>query len=417
MACAIAIFLCVASSAAVAATHKAINIENSQSCTLAYHFGAFDGIDTSPGETTLPQTPIIVPGINWSKDYAVDTTGDFFDHPHFYFWVTHPGSTVRVASGEIIEANGVMVVNNDHNVCQIKGGTFAYQQTFSGDEKAADQAAVDAMRTAFDSLYIDGTVVIGEGERYEAPMLYIGEPVGCGEGPKVDIALDPLEGTSITAKGGPNALAVIAMAEHNGFLNAPDTYMQKIAAGVEGSDVIDLDASVADSLHSLAQAKKTTVGSLVVCILDRSRHETIIQEVREAGARIALINDGDVSAVIATAQPDSGIDMYIGTGGAPEGVLAAAALRCIGGQMQGRLVFLHEAEKTRAQSYGITDFAKKYYLHDLADGEIMFAATGVTTGTMLQGVRTFPGGAKTHSIVMRSKTKTLREINTTHYFG
>lgn len=292
----------------------------------------------------------------------------------------------------------------------------ASKQMGRGDEKAADQAAVDAMRTAFDSLYIDGTVVIGEGERDEAPMLYIGEQVGRREGPKVDIALDPLEGTSITAKGGPNALAVIAMAEHNGFLNAPDTYMQKIAVGINTPDVIDLDATVADNLASLAQAKKTSIESLVVCILDRPRHSEIIEQVRAAGARIALINDGDVSAVISTTQPDSGIDMYIGTGGAPEGVLAAAALRCIGGQMQGRLVFRNDDEKARAQRCGISDFNRKYCLTDLADGEVMFAATGVTSGTMLQGVRHFPGGARTQSIVMRSKTRTLREINTTHYF-
>ncbi len=292
----------------------------------------------------------------------------------------------------------------------------ASRQMGRGDEKAADQAAVDAMRTAFDNLYIDGTVVIGEGERDEAPMLYIGEQVGRREGPKVDIALDPLEGTSITAKGGPNALAVIAMAEHNGFLNAPDTYMEKIAVGINTPDVIDLDAAVSDNLHSLAQAKKTSIESLVVCILDRPRHQNIIEQVRSAGARIALINDGDVSAVIATTQPNSGIDMYIGTGGAPEGVLAAAALRCIGGQMQGRLVFRNDDEKARAKRCGITDFNRKYHLADLADGEVMFAATGVTSGTMLKGVRHFPGGACTQSIVMRSKTRTLREINTTHYF-
>lgn len=293
----------------------------------------------------------------------------------------------------------------------------ASKQMGRGDEKAADQAAVDAMRTAFDYLDIDGTVVIGEGERDEAPMLYIGERVGKGSGPKVDIALDPLEGTTITAKGGPNALAVIAMAEQGGFLNAPDTYMQKIAVGCSlPENLVDLDASVQENLTNLAKAKKTDIGSLVVCILDRPRHEQIIADVRAAGARIALINDGDVSGVIATAQPDTGIDMYIGTGGAPEGVLAAAALRCIGGQMQGRLVFRNEDEKARAAKWGITELDKKYCLQELAQGEVMFAATGVTTGSMLKGVRYFPGGAKTHSLVMRSKTRTLRTIETEHFF-
>lgn len=293
----------------------------------------------------------------------------------------------------------------------------ASKQMGRGNEKAADQAAVDAMRTAFDYLDIDGTVVIGEGERDEAPMLYIGEHVGKGNGPKVDIALDPLEGTTITAKGGPNALAVIAMAEQGGFLNAPDTYMQKIAVGCNlPEDLVDLDASVQENLTHLAKAKKTDIASLVVCILDRPRHEQIIDDVRAAGARIALINDGDVSGVIATAQPDTGIDMYIGTGGAPEGVLAAAALRCIGGQMQGRLVFRNDDEKVRAAKWGITELDKKYRLHELAQGEVMFAATGVTTGSMLKGVRYFPGGAKTHSLVMRSKTRTLRTIETEHFF-
>ena len=293
----------------------------------------------------------------------------------------------------------------------------ASKQMGRGDEKAADQAAVDAMRTAFDYLDIDGTVVIGEGERDEAPMLYIGERVGKGSGPKVDIALDPLEGTTITAKGGPNALAVIAMAEQGGFLNAPDTYMQKVAVGCSlPENLVDLDASAQENLTNLAKAKKTDIGSLVVCILDRPRHEQIIADVRAAGARIALINDGDVSGVIATAQPDTGIDMYIGTGGAPEGVLAAAALRCIGGQMQGRLVFRNEDEKVRAAKWGITELDKKYCLQELAQGEVMFAATGVTTGSMLKGVRYFPGGAKTHSLVMRSKTRTLRTIETEHFF-
>jgi fructose-1,6-bisphosphatase II / sedoheptulose-1,7-bisphosphatase len=286
-----------------------------------------------------------------------------------------------------------------------------------GDEKAADQAAVDAMRYALNALAIEGTVVIGEGERDEAPMLYIGEKVGTGHGPRIDIALDPLEGTTITAKGGPNALAVIAMAEAGGFLNAPDVYMDKIAVGAglpEG--IIDLDETPARNLKNVAKAKGGEVADLVVCILDRPRHSELIAKVREAGARIMLIGDGDVSGVIATSRPDSGVDLYIGSGGAPEGVLAAAALRCIGGQMQGRLIFRNDDEKGRAARIGITDFNRKYGLLDLAKGDVMFAATGVTTGTMLQGVRLFPGGAMTHSMVMRSKSGTVRIIEAQHNF-
>jgi len=286
-----------------------------------------------------------------------------------------------------------------------------------GDEKAADQAAVDAMREALNSLAIDGTVVIGEGERDEAPMLYIGEKVGTGEGPQIDIALDPLEGTTITARGGPNALAVVAMAEAGGFLNAPDVYMDKIAVGnglPEG--VVDLDQSPLDNLKSLAKAKKADISDLVVCILDRPRHSELIAEVRASGARIMLISDGDVSGVIATSQPDSGVDMYLGSGGAPEGVLAAAALRCIGGQMQGRLLFRNNDERARAARWNITDLDRKYGLLDLAHGDVMFAATGVTNGAMLRGVRRFPGGAVTHSVVMRSKSGTVRFIEANHNF-
>src|SRR5260370_37444760 len=267
-----------------------------------------------------------------------------------------------------------------------------------GDEKAADQAAVDAMRKALNSLAIEGTVVIGEGERDEAPMLYIGEKVGTGHGPRIDIALDPLEGTTITAKGGANALAVIAMAEAGGFLNAPDVYMDKIAVGgglPEG--VVDLDESPGSNLRNLAKAKGAEGSGLVVCIPDRPRHAELIAKVREAGARIMLISDGDVSGVIATSEPETGIDIYMGSGGAPEGVLAAAALRCIGGQMQGRLLFRNDDEPGRARRLGITDLDRKYKLHDLASGDVMFAATGVTNGTMLRGVRRFPGGAMTHS--------------------
>ncbi|HEX6840318.1 MAG TPA: class II fructose-bisphosphatase [Stellaceae bacterium] len=285
-----------------------------------------------------------------------------------------------------------------------------------GDEKAADQAAVDAMRKALNSLAIEGTVVIGEGERDEAPMLYIGEKVGNGHGPRIDIALDPLEGTTITAKGGANALAVIAMAEAGGFLNAPDVYMEKIGIGAGLGEVVDLDEPPATNLRNLAKAKGAHVSDLVVCILDRPRHSELIAKVREAGARIMLISDGDVSGVIATSRPESGVDIYMGSGGAPEGVLAAAALRCIGGFMQGRLIFRNDDERGRAKRFGITDFNRKYNLLDLAKGDVMFAATGVTSGTMLQGVRRFAGGAVTHSMVMRSKTGTVRFIEAQHNF-
>jgi fructose-1,6-bisphosphatase II / sedoheptulose-1,7-bisphosphatase len=285
-----------------------------------------------------------------------------------------------------------------------------------GDEKAADQAAVDAMRRALNGLAIEGTVVIGEGERDEAPMLYIGEKVGLG-GPRIDIALDPLEGTTITAKGGPNALAVVAMAEEGGFLNAPDVYMDKIAVGGGlPAGVVDLDATPKDNLKNLAKAKGVDVADIVACILDRPRHAELIAQVRAAGARIMLISDGDVSGVIATSQPHSGVDIYVGSGGAPEGVLAAAALRAIGGQLQGRLLFRNDDERDRARRLGITDLDRKYELLDLAHGDVMFAATGVTDGTMLRGVRRYQGGATTHSMVMRSKTGTVRVIEATHNF-
>ena len=283
-----------------------------------------------------------------------------------------------------------------------------------GNEKAADQAAVDAMRRALNGLAIDGTVVIGEGERDEAPMLYIGEKVGRG-GPKIDIALDPLEGTTITAKGAPNALAVIAMADHGGFLNAPDVYMDKIAVGGGLPDgVVDLDEGPTRNLKALAKAKKVEVSDIVACILDRPRHAELIAKTREAGARIMLISDGDVSGVIATAKPASGVDIYMGSGGAPEGVLAAAALRCIGGQMQGRLIFRNDDEKGRAAKLGVKDLNRKYGLLDLARGDVMFAATGVTDGSMVRGVRRVGNSILTSSMVMRSKTGTVRTIEAEH---
>ena len=285
-----------------------------------------------------------------------------------------------------------------------------------GDEKAADQAAVDAMRSALNVLDIDGTVVIGEGERDEAPMLYIGEKVGTGTGAKVDIALDPLEGTTITATGGPNSIACIAFAAEGGFLNAPDTYMEKIAVGGGLPDgLLDIMAPPAENLGRLAEAKACSIEDLVVLILDRPRHQELIAAVRECGSRIRLIGDGDVAGVIATSRPDSGIDIYMGAGGAPEGVLAAAALRSIGGQMQGKLKFRNDGEKERAKRMGVTDLERVYNLHDLASGDVMFAATGVTDGTMLKGVRRTPDGLVTDSIVMRSKTGTVRQITAEHH--
>ena len=290
-----------------------------------------------------------------------------------------------------------------------------------GDEKAADRAAVEAMRSALSSLSIRGKVVIGEGERDEAPMLFIGEEVGNGTGPRIDIALDPLEGTTITAKGGQNALAVIALADEGGFLNAPDVYMQKIAVGPGlPANILDLDAPIEDILTQIARAKGGSVEDLMVCILDRDRHENLINDVRKAGARIALIPDGDVSAVIATTEPDKGIDLYVGTGGAPEGVLAAAALQCVGGQMLGRLIFRNEAEIARGERWGIreADRNRIYTTDDLAKPDnVMFAATGVTTGTMLPGVHRYANGAKTHSIVMRSRSGTVRKIEAIHNFS
>jgi fructose-1,6-bisphosphatase class II len=294
-----------------------------------------------------------------------------------------------------------------------------------GNEKAADQAAVDAMRRTLDSIAVDGTVVIGEGERDEAPMLYIGEKVGAahlpgGDGkfkyPRVDIALDPLEGTTLTATGGPNALSVMAIAEHGNFLHAPDTYMEKIACGPAARGVVHLEARPAENLRELSKAMKTPVEDLTVIILNRPRHEDVIREVRETGARIKLITDGDVSGAIATCIPDSGVDLLLGVGGAPEGVIAAAALRCMGGWMEGRLKFRNDTEKERAKKMGITDTGRIYTADELAQGEVMFAATGVTDGDMLRGVRFFAGGARTHSIVMRSKSGTIRRIEAVHHF-
>jgi len=285
-----------------------------------------------------------------------------------------------------------------------------------GNKIAADGAATEAMRGAFDTVAIDGTVVIGEGEMDEAPMLFIGEKVGSG-GPRMDIAVDPLEGTTLTAKGGPNAMTVLALAEAGNFLHAPDCYMEKIAVGgglPEG--VVHLDASVEENLRNLARAKKRDVSDLVLCTLDRDRHAEIIAKARELGTRIMLISDGDVAGVIAAALPDSDVDIFWGTGGAPEGVIAAAALRCSRGQMQGRLNFEDDAQLERSRGMGITDPKKIYTIEEMAKGDVMFAGTGVTSGAMLRGVRRFGHGAVTHSIVMRSKSGTIRYIEAHHNF-
>jgi len=284
-----------------------------------------------------------------------------------------------------------------------------------GDEKSADQAAVDAMRRELSALHIAGRVVIGEGERDEAPMLFIGEEVGAGDGPAVDIAVDPLEGTTICAKALPDSLAVLAMAEGGSLLHSPDIYMNKIAVGPgypEG--IVDLDASPADNLNALAREKGCKVDELTACILDRARHDGLIRGVRETGAGVKLIGDGDIAGVIHTTNPeDTGIDIYMGVGGAPEGVLAAAALRCIGGQIQTRLHPMKDDDAKRAAKMGIDDINRKYNMNDLARGDVIFSATGVTDGSMLKGV-SFGSTIKTQTVVMRSATKTVRWISTEH---
>jgi fructose-1,6-bisphosphatase II / sedoheptulose-1,7-bisphosphatase len=291
----------------------------------------------------------------------------------------------------------------------------SYEQVGRGNEHNADQAAVDAMRRALNQCNFDGTVVIGEGERDEAPMLFIGEKVGTGKGPKVDIALDPLEGTTLTAKAMANALAVVAVAEGGSLLHAPDTYMDKIAIGggyPEG--VVDLDADPRDNILALAKAKGVRPQEIKACILDRPRHSDLIAKVREAGAAVALISDGDIAGVIHTSDPETGIDIYMGQGGAPEGVLAAAALRCVGGQIQGRLVFRNDDERQRAARIGIKDLNRKYSTIDLASGDVMFAATGVTDGSMLRGIHRVGKFMTSETIVMRSKTGTVRWIRARH---
>lgn len=286
-----------------------------------------------------------------------------------------------------------------------------------GNEKAADQAAVEAMRKAFNIIDMDGTIVIGEGERDEAPMLYIGEKVGSGRGLKLDIAVDPLEGTTITARGDPNAMSVFAAAPAGCLLNSPDTYMDKIAVGPKCIDAVDLDASVEENLHSVAKRLDKPIDEVTVIILDRDRHKEIIEKVRKCGCRIRLIRDGDIAGALAPAIEDSGVDILMGIGGAPEGVIAAVALKCLGGEIQGRLKPRNENEIERAKKMGIADIHKKLTMSDMvSNNEAMFAATGVTDGTILRGVRFLSDGAKTHSIVMRAKTKTVRVIEASHKF-
>lgn len=280
-----------------------------------------------------------------------------------------------------------------------------------GDEKAADQAAVDAMRTALNAMPMRGRIVIGEGERDEAPMLYIGEEVGTGQGPELDIALDPLEGTTLTAKAMANALAVIAFAPKGGLLFAPDTYMDKLAVGPGyAADVVDLDAPADENAKRLAKAKGVNVQDIGVCVLDRPRHAAIIEALRGVGARVHLITDGDVAGVINCTKPETGIDMYVGQGGAPEGVLAAAALKCVGGQFQGRLVFRNDDERARAERTGVTDFKRRYALNELVTGDAMFLATGVTQGSLLDGVQVKDGIAHTHTLVLNASTRTVSEL-------
>jgi fructose-1,6-bisphosphatase II / sedoheptulose-1,7-bisphosphatase len=286
-----------------------------------------------------------------------------------------------------------------------------------GDEKLADHAAVEAMRAALNTLDFDGTVVIGEGERDEAPMLFIGEKVGSGQGPKIDIALDPLEGTTLTAKAMANAMAVLAIAEGGNLLHAPDVYMDKLAiGGGYEAGLVDLDFGATENVKRFAAAKGVRVDEVMVCVLDRPRHEALIKELRDVGCGIKLITDGDVAGVIAVTDPEeTGIDMYMGSGGAPEGVLAAAALRCIGGQIQGRLLFRNDDEKDRARKAGITDLNRKYSTEEMAAGDVIFAATGVTDGSILDGVHRKPGGwFTTESIVMRASSGTVRKVYGEH---
>jgi fructose-1,6-bisphosphatase II / sedoheptulose-1,7-bisphosphatase len=282
-----------------------------------------------------------------------------------------------------------------------------------GDERAADQAAVDAMRATLNTLFIKGRIVIGEGERDNAPMLYVGETVGVAKAPELDIAVDPLEGTTLAAKAKPNALSVIAVAPKGGLLHAPDTYMDKIAIGPGYADgVVDLDAGPAENVKALAKAKGVRAEEIGVCVLDRPRHGAIIEALRSAGARVHLISDGDIAGVIHCTKPETGIDMYLGSGGAPEGVLAAAALKCVGGQFQGRLIIRNDEERMRAEQAGLEDLKRRYELADLVPGGAVFIATGVTAGSLLDGVRINKGQVQTHTLVMNAATGATMELRT-----
>ena len=331
-----------------------------------------------------------------------------------YKGLTIPMTTAQPPASQVLDRVLVMEMVRVTEAAAISASKLIGR----GDEKAADAAAVEAMRAAFDELAIDGTVVIGEGERDEAPMLFIGEKVGgaIGTGPKIDIALDPLEGTTITAKAGPNALAVLACAEEGNLLNAPDVYMDKLAVGPgypEG--IIDLAKSPTENVKAVAAAKGVEPGDLIVCVLDRPRHAALIAELRELGCGVALIPDGDVAGVIAVTNEDTGIDLYMGSGGAPEGVLAAAALRCVGGQFNGRLIFRNDDERMRAAKWGIEDLNKIYKLEELAKGDCIFAATGVTDGSLLKGVkRRKDGMLTTSSVVMRASSGTVRWVSGEH---
>jgi fructose-1,6-bisphosphatase II / sedoheptulose-1,7-bisphosphatase len=325
-----------------------------------------------------------------------------------------PPETVMTDSSNVLDRVLVLEMVRVTEAAAVAASTL----TGRGDEKAADAAAVEAMRAALNELDMDGTVVIGEGERDEAPMLFIGEKVGTGTGPAIDIALDPLEGTTICATAGPNSLAVLAIAEKGGLLNAPDVYMDKIAVGPGyPAGIIDLDRSPTENVTAVAKAKGVSPRDIIVCVLDRPRHAEMIAELRAVGCGVMLIGDGDVAGVIATSDPETTIDVYMGSGGAPEGVLACAALRCVGGQFKGRLLFRNDDERARAAKWGVTDLDKQYDLTELARGDCIFAATGVTDGSLLAGVKRRPGKMTTESVVMRASSGTVRWVKGEHRLG
>jgi fructose-1,6-bisphosphatase II / sedoheptulose-1,7-bisphosphatase len=331
--------------------------------------------------------------------------------PYRPFIIIRSSSTAMQTASQVLDRVLVLEMVRVTEAAAISASTLVGR----GDEKAADAAAVEAMREALNGLDMDGTVVIGEGERDEAPMLFIGEKVGTGNGPAIDIALDPLEGTTICAKAGPNSLAVLAIAEQGGLLNAPDVYMDKIAVGPGyPAGVIDLDKTPTQNIEAIAAAKGVKPSEIIACVLDRPRHEALITELRAIGCGVVLIGDGDVAGVIATSNPDTTIDVYMGIGGAPEGVLACAALRCVGGQFKGRLLFRNDDERARAAKWGVTELDKQYDLTELARGDCIFAATGVTDGSLLAGVKRMRGKMTTESVVMRASSGTVRWVKGEH---